>query len=132
MSLFRSLKKISGAICAALLLMTTVAPAQASMVGTSEILSHAQANATRQHLLQMLDRDQVRSQLEALGVDPSNARERVQRMTDQEVAQLDHRMNELPAGGDAVGVVLLVFIVFIITDALGATDIFPFVHPVNN
>jgi hypothetical protein len=25
---------------------------------------------------------------------------------------------------------VLIFIIFIITDALGATDIFPFVHPV--
>jgi len=132
MSRFRSLKTISGAICAALLLITTVAPAQASMVGTSRILDHAQANATRQHLLQMLDRDQVRSQLESLGVNPANARERVQRMTDQEVAKLDHRMKELPAGGDVLGVALVVFIVFIITDAIGATDIFPFVHSVNH
>jgi len=53
-------------------------------------------------------------------------------MTDQEVAKLDHRMKELPAGGDVLGVALVVFIVFIITDAIGATDIFPFVHSVNH
>ncbi len=40
-------------------------------------------------------------------------------------------IGQLQAGGDSVlGVILLIFIVFVITDAIGATDIFPFVHPV--
>jgi hypothetical protein len=29
-----------------------------------------------------------------------------------------------------VGVILFIFVLFIVTDAIGATDIFPFVHPV--
>jgi hypothetical protein len=40
-------------------------------------------------------------------------------------------MDQLPAGGDAVGVLigasLFVFIVLLITDILGFTDVFPFV-----
>jgi hypothetical protein len=52
-------------------------------------------------------------------------------MTDQEVARLNQHLAELPAGGDVLGVILILFIVFIITDMLGATDIFPFVKPVN-
>ena len=38
--------------------------------------------------------------------------------------------DELPAGGDVLGVILVVFIVFVITDVIGATDIFPFIKPV--
>ena len=65
-----------------------------------------------------------------MGVDADQVKQRVAQMTDQEVATLNQRVGDLPAGGDVLGVVLLVFIVFVITDAIGATDIFPFVHPV--
>jgi hypothetical protein len=51
-------------------------------------------------------------------------------LTDAEVARLNQRIAELPAGGDVLGVILLIFIIFVITDAIGATDIFPFVDPV--
>jgi hypothetical protein len=41
-------------------------------------------------------------------------------------------MNQVPAGGESViGILLLLFIIFIITDMLGATDIFPFVKNIN-
>jgi len=40
-------------------------------------------------------------------------------------------MDQLPAGGDAIGTILgaalVIFIVLVITDILGFTDIFPFV-----
>ena len=35
------------------------------------------------------------------------------------------------AGGSSIlGILLIIFIVFVITDVIGATDIFPFIHPV--
>jgi hypothetical protein len=52
-------------------------------------------------------------------------------MTGDEIAQLNQQINELPAGGDILGILVLVFIIFVITDVIGATDIFPFIHPVN-
>jgi len=39
-------------------------------------------------------------------------------------------MGQIPAGADALGILLLLFIVFIVTDAVGATDIFDFVDPI--
>ena len=36
---------------------------------------------------------------------------------------------DMPAGG-ILGAIVLIFVVFVITDAIGATDIFPFVRPV--
>jgi hypothetical protein len=29
-----------------------------------------------------------------------------------------------------LGILLIIFIVFVITDVLGATNIFPFIHPI--
>ena len=52
-------------------------------------------------------------------------------MTDAEIAQINQRLSSLPAGSSSVvGAILIVFIVFVITDVLGATDIFPFIRPI--
>lgn len=131
MSMHTSLKRILAALCAGFLLATSTLPAQAAMVGSEQIVSEARADFNRAELVQLLERDQVREQLQALGVDPEAAQERVARMTDAEIAQLQGRLDELPAGQDALGVILVVFLVFVITDIIGATDIFPFIDSVD-
>ena len=37
------------------------------------------------------------------------------------------KLNELPAGGDLVSTIALIFLVLLFTDIMGWTDIFPFV-----
>jgi hypothetical protein len=111
------------------LLMLPLGSAQSAMIGNSQLLDGS-GNTDRNTLLQTLDRDEIRARLTQLGVDPEAVKVRVSQMTPQEVATLNQRMADLPAGGDALGVILVIFVVFIITDALGATDIFPFVHPI--
>jgi hypothetical protein len=111
------------------LLMLPLGSAQSAMIGNSQLLDGS-GNTDRNTLLQTLDRDEIRARLTQLGVDPEAVKVRVSQMTPQEVATLNQRIADLPAGGDALGVILVIFVVFIITDALGATDIFPFVHPV--
>lgn len=127
------MKNIQRFLCLVLALsmaLLPMAPATAAMVGNAQIMQQVQADLDRQDVLRVLDREDARHQLEAMGVAPEQVRERVRHMTDQEVAQLNAHLSELPAGGDALGVVLVLFIVFVITDMLGATDIFPFVHPI--
>ena len=51
-------------------------------------------------------------------------------MTDTEIMQLNERLKDMPAGEGAAGIILVVFIVFVITDMLGATDIFSFIRPI--
>lgn len=123
-------KKIGSLSLAASLLLAPVAPAQAGMVGTAQVLAAEQGRLNRDRLTALLERQDLQQQLSALGVDVQDAKARVANLTDAEVAQLNQRIAELPAGGDVLGVILLIFIIFVITDALGATDIFPFVHPV--
>ena len=122
-------KRLLAALCAGFLLMSATLPAQAALVGSEQVLAEARADYERAELVQMLQREDVRAELQALGVDPAAAGERVARMTDAEVAELNGRLNELPAGQDALGVILVIFIVFVITDVIGATDIFPFIEP---
>ncbi|MFP4081015.1 MAG: DUF6627 family protein [Ectothiorhodospira sp.] len=117
-------------LLAALTLVTT--PVQAALVGTGEMLQSEQGRWEREQLLTALDRGEVREHLSALGVDPDRAAERVARLSDAEVAELNRSMEELPAGGSSVlGVAAFIFVVFVITDVIGATDIFPFIRPVD-
>lgn len=105
-------------------------PAQAAMVSTPDILHSQQSEYDRQQLVELLDREDVQKQLLAYGVAPEHVQDRVNKMTDAEVAQLNDQLADMPAGG-VLGAILLIFVVFVITDVIGATDIFSFIHPVN-
>lgn len=113
------------------LIVLPVTPVQAAMISNGQIIGEVQTELNRSDVLQVLEREQAQKQLKALGVSPEMVKERVSHMTDHEVAQLNQHLADLPAGGDVLGVILILFIVFIITDMLGATNIFPFVKPVN-
>jgi hypothetical protein len=123
------LNKLLAVILSLSMMMIPLGSVQGAMIGNAQIMD-GNSEAFRTELMRNLERDQVRNQLTLLGADAETVKQRLAQLTDQEIATLNERLGELPAGGDAVGVVLFIFLVFIITDALGATDIFPFVHPV--
>lgn len=108
--------------------MSIYAPAsQAAMISTHQILDQQQIQDTRSKLQQLLDRDSVKQQLSAMGVDSSDIQARVDHMTDDEVAIMAEKMDQLPAGQGIVGTVVFIFLVLLITDILGYTNVFPFV-----
>ena len=97
-------------------------PAQAGMLAV---------DADRAQIYRLLEREEVRIQLEAHGVRPVDVKARVAAMSDEEVAALAGQIETLPAGGaDVLGVLLTVFIVLLITDILGFTKIFPFTRSI--
>ncbi|MCY1310880.1 hypothetical protein D9M70_611210 [compost metagenome] len=51
-------------------------------------------------------------------------------MSDAEVAQLADRVDQAPAGGDVLGVLFAVFVILLVTDILGFTQVFPFTRPI--
>ena len=106
--------------------------AQAGMVTTDQVLDAAQLEETREMVIEFLAREDVREQMEMLGVDPDEASARAANMTDSEVMQIAGQLEQLPAGQDAVGtivgVILVIFLVLLLTDLLGLTNVFPFVR----
>ena len=125
-------KPVAGLMILAFALSISWIPAHAAMVSTAEILKQNQGNLDREHLRMLLDRSEVRAQLEAWGVNSEQAKARVDTLTDQEVAEISAQLDQMPAGGSAfgtlVGAALIVFIVLLITDIAGYTDIFPFIN----
>jgi len=118
-------------ILSALLAILPMVPAQAAMIGTERIVNPTQARPAADRLQRILDQAAARQQLQAMGVNPEHVRERINSLSDAELARVSQGIENLNAGGDSVlGILLVIFIVFVITDVIGATDIFPFIHPV--
>ena len=106
--------------------------ARADLVPTRAVIEVHQ-DAPRLRVQGFLERGDVQTQLEALGISPAEARSRVAGLTADEVAAINARLDELPAGGSfagaVVGIILVLFLALLITDLLGFTDVFPFVDP---
>ncbi|MGE0557588.1 MAG: PA2779 family protein [Burkholderiales bacterium] len=101
-------------------------PASAGIVTTDQIT----AGAERDRVRDFMAREDVRAQLESLGVDANSVRDRVDAMTDEEVGKLAGRIDRMPAGGGILGVLFAVFIILLVTDILGLTKVFPFTRSV--
>lgn len=84
--------------------------AQAGLIGTDQVVSAEQALAARGTVASFIDRSEVTSQLQALGLSAQDAKDRVAALTDQEVAKLAGQIQSLPAGADGAGLVLLILI----------------------
>lgn len=97
-------------------------PALAGIVSTDSVI----AGAERERLAGLLERVEVQTRLQSLGVDPASAKARVAALSDEEAARLAAQMDELPAGGDVLWAAVLVFLVLLFTDIMGYTKIFPF------
>ena len=109
--------------------------AWAGFIPTGDVLSRKQAEHYRSSLLNLLERDDVRKELQAYGLSPTEAAQRVNALSDAEVMQVKGRLGALPTGegtvGIVVGAVVFVFLVLLLTDILGLTDVFPFVKSKN-
>ena len=94
----------------ALMAWTPFQMAHAGMIGTEQVVSSA-SSADRTTVLNVLSRTDVASQLQSLGINPTQARDRVQAMSDQEIATLANRLESLPAGASDGGAVLLIIVI---------------------
>jgi hypothetical protein len=105
--------------------------AQATLIGTEQVARAAAGqNDDRARIDAALARSDVRDQLQALGVDPQHAAERIASLTDEEAARLAQALDSAPAGGSLIGAVVFVFVLLLITDILGLTKVFPFTRSV--
>jgi len=118
-------------LLSALLILMPVMGAQAGMLDTDTLITTGQSQQSIAGLQQLLEHEDAQRQLLALGVSPDHVKERVASLSDSELARINQGIDTLNAGGDSIlGVLLIIFIVFVITDVIGATNIFPFIHPV--
>ena len=97
-----------------LLLSIPSQSALAALVETETVLEMSRAEDARDYVKQVLAREEVKSALIVQGVDPFEAMARVDSLTDSEVMQLADQIEHLPAGGDALGLVVVVLVIVIL------------------
>jgi hypothetical protein len=105
--------------CVSRLLILTVfllpfQPIQAAMVPTDQLLAKVEQSADRDKVLAFLDRADVMAQLQSLGVNAENAKQRVNALTDEEVQKIAGKIDELPAGGEWVAVLLILLVAWLV------------------
>jgi hypothetical protein len=118
----------------AILMIVVFCPFQtvmASMITARTVMDAGRASAARAYIDSVLARKDVVSALVSEGIDVHEAKARIDALSNAEVVAIADHMKRLPAGGDGLGVIVagsvVIFIVLLITDILGYTDIFPFV-----
>jgi hypothetical protein len=96
----------------------------AGMIGTQMLIETRQTDTTRARVEEFISRDSVRDQMVALGVAPAEVRDRLAALTGDELRLLEQNLETMPAAGDALAVIGIVFIVLLILELTGVIDIF--------
>ncbi|OIO75319.1 MAG: hypothetical protein AUJ57_00275 [Zetaproteobacteria bacterium CG1_02_53_45] len=105
--------------------------AQAAIVGTEQVMTRQQADSEREKVIAFLNRAEVQQELQQQGVSSLAAQQRVAHLSDAEVQMLAGKIDQLPAGGfigEIIGAAVFIFLVLLVTDILGFTNVYPFVH----
>jgi len=118
----------------AVLMLIVSTPCQsvlAAFIDTETVLDSIRGQEAHNQLKQFLSREDVKAALIAHGIDPMEAKRRINALSDEEVLRIADQIDQLPTGGgaaEAVLVILLVFfLVLVILDLTGVTDVFPFI-----
>ena len=120
----RSVRSLAVVMMAHLVALGLAPSAHAAVVGTeAAIVSHERTERI-ERINSVLARDEVRRQLERLGVNPADASARVAALSDAELLALEERMQELPAGAGALEVLGIVLLVLLVLELVGVTDVF--------
>lgn len=136
MSLFHRTKRLfTVAVCALSLVVSGVLPtvANAGMVGTDSVIERQSAESERARIEALLEREAVQDELAAYGIDPAEAKARIDGLSDAEIHQLAGQLGDEPVGesvvGAVVGAAIFVAAVLFFTDLFGVTNVYPFIRP---
>ncbi len=133
MNIFQRSLRFTAIFMAVVMFMVSlpVNAARAGLVKTEAVIEQVTATAQRQRVKDFVNRQDVKEQIRGLGIPPEEAARRVDALSDAEVAQIAGYLDTAPAGQGIIAAVLatilIVFLVLILTDLLGLTDIFPFI-----
>jgi len=108
----------------ALICMGFAQTSSAGMISTGYLIDSETRDASFARVEVLLARQDVERQLLAFGVDADIVAERLRGMSNMELLALEGRLNTQLAGGDALAVIGTVFLVLLILELVGVTDVF--------
>lgn len=118
---------VSGLVAAAVLSVSGWMPAHAAMVTTEQLAQQHVAGEREARVGEVrgfLARADVRQQLEAWGVAPELAEQRVAALSDAELERLSSTIADQPAGGDILVLLGVIFVVLLVLELVGVTNVF--------
>ena len=98
--------------------------APAGMIGTAYLLDDETRVASLSRIELILAREDVGRQLEAFGVDEAMVLERLNGLSNAELLELEGKLDSQVAGGDILALIGAVFVVLLILELVGVTNIF--------
>ncbi|MET0068573.1 MAG: PA2779 family protein [Candidatus Thiodiazotropha sp.] len=96
----------------------------AAPIDTTTVIQLDDRQKSIDRIRSTMARDEVRSSLLEMGVDPQAIELRLDALTDHELLVLNQQIDELPAGGSVLGVLGALLIVLIVLELLGVTNVF--------
>jgi hypothetical protein len=112
-------------VSVALICTGLVQVSSAGIIGTGQIIESDARATSIERIDALLARENVAGQLQEYGVDPAVIEARVRGLTTAELLALESRIDQQVAGaGDVLTLIGAVFIVLLILEVLGVTDIF--------
>ena len=125
-------KSLTAFLLSMLILVSSVlsVSVHADYIDNPELFTSEQSQLDKAQLKDFFSTANAQEKLVEMGVSPELAMVRIDQLTPQEVAQFNEDVENMPAGSGVLGIIVLFAVIFIITDVIGATDIFPFIKPV--
>ncbi len=126
-----SRKNIARLCVVTLFLATSMSPVQAAMLpATAATGSGVEQVSAREQVNAFVTREDVRSQFLSMGVEQHDVDARIAALSDSEVLALSAKIGTAPAGGDgALAVFGVIFIVMLVLELLGITNLFTSIGP---
>lgn len=105
------------------LFTSAIQPAAAAMITTSQLLGDTDASSQT-----LIDRTSLRQQVTDVlithGVTPEAAAQRVATLSNSELNLIQKKIDTLPAGQGALEVIGIVFLILLILEIVGVTNVF--------
>lgn len=105
-------------------LLGVPAASLAAPIGTDTLVQLEQRGELLSRIQTQLARDDVRAQFLQRGVSPTEVDVRVAALSTEELQMLSMQLDELPAGGSLLAVIGVVFVVLLILELVGVTNVF--------
>jgi hypothetical protein len=99
-------------------------PSSAAVIGSQELLDAESRVERISRIETALARGDIAKQFARYGVTPEQTQARIRNLTDEELIYLEKSMGAGAAGGDAIATIGTVFLVLLILELVGVTDIF--------
>jgi hypothetical protein len=116
MKVIRRNAKLASVFLTILMLSITIPyqSALAAMIGTEAMLDSTRSQQARNDINSLLLRDDVKNALMAQGINPIEAKARIDSLSNAEVMRIANEIDKLPAGGGLVAGFYVVFIAAVV------------------